>query len=248
MIALQVKAQTNNFEDVVYLKNGSIIHGIIIEHVPNQTLKIQTKAGNIFVYNISDVEKMTKEQVVRTQARQLTKPNLPKKPKKIYEPQSFIIGGFGMHPSQFSFYTLAGYVKKFGYYGKLKTNFNFNSDYDESVWGGENDELFLKDTQRGRFSITGGGMLRISNPLSLYVGLGYGSRWLNWISVSDEVCRVEDYSYKGIEVETGVIYKLKNDIYLNMGSSIGIGECVFGELNLGVGVNLEYLKSKLKKK
>ena len=42
-----VKAQS--YEDVVYLKNGSIIHGTIIEQVLNQSIKIKTKDGNIFV-------------------------------------------------------------------------------------------------------------------------------------------------------------------------------------------------------
>jgi hypothetical protein len=47
--------------DVVYLKNGSIIKGIITEQTPNQSLKIQTKDGSIFVYNYSDIEKNLKE-------------------------------------------------------------------------------------------------------------------------------------------------------------------------------------------
>ena len=52
-----------NFDDVVYLKNGSIIRGIIIEQIPNVSLKIQTKDNSVFVYNMEDVEKMTKESV-----------------------------------------------------------------------------------------------------------------------------------------------------------------------------------------
>lgn len=48
--------------DVVYLKNGSIIRGNIIEQVPNIQIKIQTKDGNIFVYKMEEVEKMTREQ------------------------------------------------------------------------------------------------------------------------------------------------------------------------------------------
>lgn len=51
----------NNFEEVVYLKNGSIIKGIIIEQVPNQSIKIQTKDGNIFVFKYEEIEKITKE-------------------------------------------------------------------------------------------------------------------------------------------------------------------------------------------
>jgi hypothetical protein len=51
----------NNMEDVVYLKNGSIIRGIIIEQVPNQNIKIQTKDRNVFVFKYDEIEKMTKE-------------------------------------------------------------------------------------------------------------------------------------------------------------------------------------------
>lgn len=51
----------NNMEDVVYLKNGSIIRGIIIEQVPNQSIKIQTKDRNVFVFKFDEIEKMTKE-------------------------------------------------------------------------------------------------------------------------------------------------------------------------------------------
>jgi hypothetical protein len=49
--------------DIVYLKNGSIIKGKIIEEVPNQSIKIKTGDGNIFVYKIDEIEKITKETV-----------------------------------------------------------------------------------------------------------------------------------------------------------------------------------------
>ena len=51
----------NNLEEVVYLKNGNIVRGTIIEQIPNQTLKIQTKDGSVFVYNYTQIEKITKE-------------------------------------------------------------------------------------------------------------------------------------------------------------------------------------------
>jgi TM2 domain-containing membrane protein YozV len=61
LTVLSVKAQ--NYEEVVYLKNGSIIRGTIIEQIPNQSIKIQTRDGNVFVYNMAEVEKLTKEPV-----------------------------------------------------------------------------------------------------------------------------------------------------------------------------------------
>jgi len=51
------------YEEVVYLKNGSVIRGTVIETVPGVSMKMQTKDGNIFVYNMEDVEKVTKELV-----------------------------------------------------------------------------------------------------------------------------------------------------------------------------------------
>jgi hypothetical protein len=51
-------------EDVVYLKNGNIYRGIIIEQVPNVSIKIQTLGGNVFSVQLTDVTKITKENKV----------------------------------------------------------------------------------------------------------------------------------------------------------------------------------------
>ena len=53
--------QAQNQLDVVYLKNGSIVRGIIIEQVPNESIKLQTADENIFVFKIEEVEKIGKE-------------------------------------------------------------------------------------------------------------------------------------------------------------------------------------------
>lgn len=47
--------------DVVYLKNGSVIRGIIIEQVPNVSIKIQTSDGSVFAYKMDEIEKLAKE-------------------------------------------------------------------------------------------------------------------------------------------------------------------------------------------
>jgi hypothetical protein len=53
--------ENGEYIEVVYLKNGSIIRGVIIEQIPNVSLKIKTKDGNVFFYKMEDVEKITKE-------------------------------------------------------------------------------------------------------------------------------------------------------------------------------------------
>ncbi len=51
-----------NVQEVVYLKNGSVVRGSVIEQVPNVSLKIQTADGSVFAYQMSEVDKITKEE------------------------------------------------------------------------------------------------------------------------------------------------------------------------------------------
>ena len=62
ILAIPAIAQTN-YEDVVYLKNGSVIHGMIIEQIPNESIKIKTADKNIFVFKIDEILKITKEEI-----------------------------------------------------------------------------------------------------------------------------------------------------------------------------------------
>lgn len=54
----------NSHQNVVYLKNGSIITGTVIEQIPNSMLKVKTRTGDVLVYQMSDVDKITSEQSV----------------------------------------------------------------------------------------------------------------------------------------------------------------------------------------
>lgn len=51
----------NETQDVVYLKNGSIIKGTIVEQIPNESIKIETSDGSVFVYDFADVKKIARE-------------------------------------------------------------------------------------------------------------------------------------------------------------------------------------------
>ena len=62
ILGFSVLSIAQNYREVVYLKNGSIIKGIIIEQTPNMSLKIKTADGSIFAYQMDEIEKMTKEE------------------------------------------------------------------------------------------------------------------------------------------------------------------------------------------
>ncbi|MCL2040306.1 MAG: hypothetical protein FWG85_07750 [Bacteroidetes bacterium] len=52
----------NKLQDVVYLKNGSIIRGTIMEIIPDQTIKIES-GNNLFVYKMEEISEIKKEKI-----------------------------------------------------------------------------------------------------------------------------------------------------------------------------------------
>jgi hypothetical protein len=62
LLTRTVYAQTS-YRDVVYLKNGSIIRGIIMEQVPGKSIKIETGDKSLFVFQMEEIEQMVKEQI-----------------------------------------------------------------------------------------------------------------------------------------------------------------------------------------
>ena len=59
---LNANANTNeDTEDVIYLKNGNIIRGTLVEQIPNKSYKIETSDGSIFVYEVEEILEITKE-------------------------------------------------------------------------------------------------------------------------------------------------------------------------------------------
>jgi hypothetical protein len=101
-------SQTNNnssedkslLQDVVYLKNGSIIKGVISEQIPNVSLKIETSDGSIFVYKSEEIEKIAKVEapLVNNEAVQTTRkiPDVDVKEYGSHFSMGIAIGGGGI--------------------------------------------------------------------------------------------------------------------------------------------------------
>jgi hypothetical protein len=51
-------------EDVVYLKDGSVLRGTIIEDIPDESLRIRTRDGNIFRIAYDRIDRRTREAAV----------------------------------------------------------------------------------------------------------------------------------------------------------------------------------------
>jgi hypothetical protein len=61
--AAPVNAQQQE-EDVVYLKDGSVLRGTIIEDVPGESVRIRTRDGNVFRISYDRIERRTREPAV----------------------------------------------------------------------------------------------------------------------------------------------------------------------------------------
>lgn len=113
----------NNYNDVVYLKNGEIRKGIIVERIPSETLKIKTSDGNIFVFKMEDISKITKELIQEDNS----KDNKPKYNPSIHKPKSksdnsFNQIEFGYDYGSLESYTIGG-VNTPSNMGRIKLNF-----------------------------------------------------------------------------------------------------------------------------
>ena len=52
-------------ESAIYLKNGSVIRGVIVEQVLGESVKIQTRAGNILKFQVDEIEKISTERLAQ---------------------------------------------------------------------------------------------------------------------------------------------------------------------------------------
>ncbi len=123
-LSISLSAQ-DGWQDVVYLKNGSKIKGMITEFVPNVSYSITTSDGSIFVCNIGDILKITKEQTSTAPASTvpIKSDTFPAAPAALEYPggDEFIKGYRGI--------VELGYGLKSGKYGLDVTNFNFVNGY-----------------------------------------------------------------------------------------------------------------------
>ena len=57
---IHLQAQTNK-QEVVYLKNGGIIRGTILEYIPNQKLIIKSDANNTYTFDATEIDRIEQE-------------------------------------------------------------------------------------------------------------------------------------------------------------------------------------------
>lgn len=162
--------------------------------------------------------------------------------KKSTDTKCLVLGGMAIHPSQTSGFVMVGAVKTIGGYLKFKTDLNFDESFGSEGMSTDR-RYFTGETQPGRYAAIGGLLWRVFSPVLLYGGLGYGSRWVNWKTVSGDIYCVDDISYKGVELETGLILKVKKLVF---SGGVSVTSFKYMEANVGVGIMFGIPKPKIK--
>lgn len=175
--------------EVIYLKNGSVIRGTIVEIVPNTSYKIQTSDGSAFVFEEKDIQKIAREFPVKT-----AKSNSLNKINTTME---------------------AGYGAKSGMYGLNVINVNALLNYQlkehVSIGGGIGMRCF-DEAEITMIPIFVDGKISMPNKdISPYLGLAVGYS----LNVSNGI----ENSGVLVNPQLGIQFNLNNGIKLNVGTA-----------------------------
>lgn len=66
LLTSAVVATAQEKQDVVYLKNGSVFHGTVVEFIPGRSITIENEFGDRLICPMDDVEKMQREETTKS--------------------------------------------------------------------------------------------------------------------------------------------------------------------------------------
>ena len=133
-----------------------------------------------------------------------------------------------------------GSVKKAGWFASVTTNFNFKlsgTDFecgDNFIVNGYY-PYYKSGSSYSSLSVIGGFIYRISQPIALRIGAGYGNRTIVYKMIDDRTVKNTDASASGVDFSLGAQY--------NIGMFMASLDCVttnfkIFEIKIGLGLNL----------
>ena len=133
-----------------------------------------------------------------------------------------------------------GQVKNIGYYISVMTGFNYTAlntgvECDKDGLIGDEMQYYSGQISNSRYSIIGGAMIRLFEPLALKVGGGYGARALAWGTGDGRWIRNSYYSYSGFELNAGLQFFM--DAF-NMSFDFISNSLTTAEFKIGLGINI----------
>lgn len=154
-------------------------------------------------------------------------------------PHNFmLVGNYSLsNTEQHSYGLTFAYAEQFGFYASIAGN--HLALFPELTISPEQqqDYLWNGETSTSRFFVTAGGMYALSRFGYVYAGAGYSQRNLIWETMSGRLIAISPDSFKGVAVETGLLFNLKGFL-ISVGGLKQINNPYY-EIKFGIGVNIK---------
>lgn len=195
--------------------------------------------------DIIKVEKQEEKKDVNIKKEKHTKVKQPKikqqteKDKKDYKYFFVTLNGAYSNFGDISYGLTLGRVNKIGWFVSGMTNFNFSalsSDYEcgDDLKVNGNYPVYSGKEASTVLSVIGGVVIRISEPIALKVGAGYGVRNTAYETADGKWVKNTSISTSGVDASVGVQFKLGKFVLSIDGVSTNF-KCFEGKLGIGMG-------------
>lgn len=119
LLFVGISLSAQDLPEIVYLKNGNLIRGEIIQIIPDKSLEIRSKDGKVYVYDMDEVLSIEK--------------NAAAAPPRRYNDRRTSSGHYGRHAEEFSepMYSSNEYSLREGYRGMFDLGYSVSVDVAE---------------------------------------------------------------------------------------------------------------------
>lgn len=234
-----VRISVANAKDYTFEGNiiGEVIYkpGEALVYMTNGSRNITIKSDVFGSLKYEFGEKLEKQVVYRLTMKLETPDHM--------KTRTMVMPVVGVGPT-ISYGLMIGVVKKWGWYLKAKYNFKNQETSYETTNTGINAQgipmWFTGETIGSRLAITTGAMYRLTNPLYVYAGAGYGYKKLAWEMADGEVgtssdkwAENVDETFTGVEADLGLVLRAKN---FAITAGVQSNSFKYFEATVGIGI------------
>lgn len=218
-----------------------VLNDIIIG---NHELKLE-KEGYVnitktFTLEEKSIMRINERMIINNKETKEAKTENPKKVKQTEQKYSFVtLNGAYSNYGDITYGLTVGSVKKIGWFISGMTNFNFtafSTDFEcgEDLLVNGNLPVYNGNEAFTGLSVIGGVIIRISEPLALRVGAGYGVRNTAYETVDGKWVKNTSISASGFDASVGAQYKFGMFVISLDGVTTNF-KCFEGKLGIGLG-------------
>ncbi len=151
--------------------------------------------------------------------------------KDVVRSRTFVSGQVAVYP-HLSYGVMAGMVRKWGWYAKARTDFQFPG-YSYTHTSSVDDFWGTGASKVSRLNVTAGAMVRAVNGIYPYLGLGYGRYGLFLQDYAGDWAKVNDYCAEGLSLDAGVVMTFGK---ISVSAGVSNTNFKYTEAEIGLGI------------